>query len=213
MVPRLPVRVAPWTLAVMAAFLLGLSQCEPAATVIPPTEKPGVALLSPANNASLTLGDGVLVHAVAKDMSGIVRMDLVVDGVIVNTQPLVFASVELDYQYTWKPIVLGAHDLTILAYSARNVVSDPATIRVNVVQPPITATPRLATPSLTPYIVVITATRAATATPTWTPRVIVITATREPTPTRTQTSTATLTPYVIVVTNTPPPSATPQPTK
>lgn len=197
----------------------GASQCEPSVALPTASAKPLVSLISPPGNATLALNEAVPVRALIKDSTGVLRVDFVVDGVIVDSQSLVFASFQYDYQYSWKPILLGAHNVSVIGYNSNGIVSDPVSVRVNVVA---SAIQKTQTPTSTPVFVVITPAGTMTGTPiwtftrTWTPRLVVVTQTPLPTGTPTQTATSSRTPFIIVVTDTPAlktPTITTSPTK
>lgn len=149
----------------------------------PPGFKPVVTFVSPANGSSAAVNDRVPLDAIAEDASGILRVDLLVNGTVTDSQPLFVATRRFEYQTTWRPLSAGETRLTIVAYNVNNVASDPVTVRVNVSGPAVTATTVPGTPTLTPFVLYVTSTPPPTRQ-IITPAVTVITATPPPTQTR-----------------------------
>lgn len=180
-------------LASLCSFLLGLgllAACDtplvPDTPLPQPGSKPIVTFKQPASGSSFAVQNPVLVDGIAQDPSGIIRVDLLVNGAVADSQSLFIASPRFEYSTTWRPTAGGQMTLSLVAYNVNNVASDPAAVTVNVSGQTATATLQLVTPSLTPYILLVTV------TPSPSPRPI--------------------TPAVTVVTTTPLPTWTPRPT-
>lgn len=93
--------------------------------------KPTVVIASPPSGSSFTEGDTVSVQSTSTASSGVARVELDVDGAVVrnDTPPANQASFPLIQ--TWKAIS-GTHTLTVRAYNAAGVSSDPAAVSVQV---------------------------------------------------------------------------------
>ena len=158
----------------------------------PSSNKPLATLTQPDNGASFVQNERVLVYAITQDTVGILRVDFIADGVVIQTQPLTVASRRFDYLTTWQSAIVGVHSLTVIAYNVSGIASDPATLIVNITRGAVT---EAATP--TPFVIYVTPTPSLTPPPTPTPKIIFVTPTSPPTPR------PTATPIIIVVTPTP----------
>lgn len=214
----MPSRTSPRAqLAAKCTVLLGLvllSACDTPLAVDTPLPQPGtkpvVTVQRPTSGSSFAIHDPVLVDGIAQDRSGIIRVDLLVNGAVTDSQSLFVASSRFEYSSTWRPTAGGQMTLSLVAYNVNNVASDPASVTVNVSGQTATATIQLVTPSLTPFILYVTATPSPSPRAI-TPAVTVVTTTPLPTQTRrptaisvltvaptatlTQTATITLTPH------------------
>jgi Big-like domain-containing protein len=151
----------------------------------PPAFKPVVTFLNPANGTSVSLGDTVPVDAATTDGSGILRVDFLVNGAVVDSQSLFVAARRFEYQNTWRPTGDGKMTLTIVAYNVNNIASDPVSVSVNVSGTAPTATGVPPTATQTPFVIFVTSTPPPATRAIVTPIVTVITATPLPTSTRT----------------------------
>lgn len=111
---------------------------------------PVVVITAPVNGSEVLLNLPITVQATASDPTGVVRMELFVNGVktaeaaspATQGQPTFTASLQ------WVPVTPGSHTLEIKAYNAQNRVNTPTTLVVNAVDGPAGAfTP---TPTATP---------------------------------------------------------------
>lgn len=98
-------------------------------------EEPLVIILSPTEGtAEATVGQPFVVQAAGSDPTGVLRMDLIVDGRIIDSQyapeetPLPVFTVT----YEWTPDQAGAVIVGVVAYRANGVSSQPAELTVNV---------------------------------------------------------------------------------
>lgn len=141
--------------------------------------KPQVTILSPTNNAQFNEGDEIQVQSTSTDPKGIVRVELLVDGVTVATDvsPVPQGQTLFNLIQRWKATP-GQHTIGVRAYSASGVASDPALVTIVVVpavvqptspptlvQPPFGTTPTLPRPTMTAPSTIPTATRAPTRPP------------------------------------------------
>lgn len=121
--------------------------------------KPSVAITAPASGSQFREGEDVTVQSIATDSTGVVRVELLADGVTVriDSSPNPQGQPSLALLQTWKATP-GTHTLTVRAFNAAGAVSDPVAISISVSQaaanatmPPPTATPPTMTlPTPTP---------------------------------------------------------------
>ncbi len=127
-----------------AALLLAASACS----VLFPS-RPTVFITAPPSSSQYQPGDEVKIQSTADDPNGITRVELSVDGKVVNvatpTNPLpTYATTQ-----TWTATTGGVHTVTVRAYNTANVASDPAAIALLVsagAQTPVAAPPVSVTP-------------------------------------------------------------------
>ncbi len=104
---------------------------------------PVVIITAPVDNSQVPLSLPVTIQATASDPSGVVRMELWVDGV--QTADAVSPSAEgqatLTASMQWVPVTPGNHRLEVRAYNTKNVVSEPTVITVNAVGEEVESTP------------------------------------------------------------------------
>ena len=136
-------------LPVAAAFGLFLAILACSISTVPPTP-PSVIITFPQPGASFPRGDEVVVQSVAAvtDGRGITRIELWVDGQIVNTLAINPPAGTYMASQPWLATVAGSHILEVRAYNTDNVSSNPAQVVVVVTDQAATgATP---TPSPAP---------------------------------------------------------------
>jgi len=105
--------------------------------------KPTIIIASPPSGSQFLENEEVAVQSISTDSAGIARVELLVDGTVVRTDPSPTPQVSFTLIQTWKAKP-GTHTLTVRAYNTAGAVSDPAAIVVSVVQvsvpvPPATA--------------------------------------------------------------------------
>lgn len=186
-----------------ALFLLSACSDElptPSPTFVAP-DQPTVTLMSPANGTVLPSSQPVTVTANIQSSRGILRADLIVDGVVVATQPLVVTSRQFVFRANWHPSSMGQHTITVVGYDVSSFPGASATIQITISGDSGLA-PNNTSP--TPWIIVVTSTPIIP--PTNTPPNSVIIVTNTPVPPAPPSPT----PFFQVVTNTPalPPRAT-----
>ncbi len=128
--------------------------------------KPTVVIISPPSGSQYQEGQDVAIQSTSTDSTGIVRVELLVDGITVRTDPLPNPQPQFTLIQTWKA-TQGTHTLSVRAYNTANVQSDPVAISV-AVSPSIAlgATP---SPSAVPTLPGGTPGLAATTAPTAAP--------------------------------------------
>jgi hypothetical protein len=109
--------------------------------------KPQVTIQAPASNSEFREGDEVAVQSTATDANAVTRVELSVDGAIVETSapPIAQGQKSFTVIQRWKA-TSGSHTLTVRAYNAAGASSDLAVVAVNVVastQPSPAAPPTL----------------------------------------------------------------------
>jgi hypothetical protein len=95
--------------------------------------KPTVTIQSPASGGTYRSGDEVTIQSTAQDTSGVVRVELSVDGTTVRTDapPVPQGQVSFTLVQPWQAVA-GAHTLGVRAFNASGAASDPVFISVTV---------------------------------------------------------------------------------
>ena len=95
-------------------------------------QPPTVAITSPNNNATVTIGAAIPVVVSASSPGGrIAKVELYIDGELVDTKTGV------PYTFSWLPSIVGSYNLVALAYDDKNnVVSASSSVNVTGNQPP-----------------------------------------------------------------------------
>jgi hypothetical protein len=109
--------------------------------------KPAVVISSPPSGSTYHEGDDVAVQSTSADPTGISRVELTVDGAVVRNDTPPATQTNFSLIQTWKA-VQGSHTITVRAYNAAGVASDPAAISVSVT--PSIALAATATPTTAP---------------------------------------------------------------
>lgn len=109
--------------------LIALIACNAAS----PTQ-PVVVITEPASGSEFREGDQVVIESTSDDVKAIVRVELVVDGVVVKTDPSPTAQGQpsLTLVQAWRAIP-GNHTIIVRAYNAAGKISEPVGIIVTVV--------------------------------------------------------------------------------
>ncbi len=95
--------------------------------------KPQVTIQVPLAGAQFREGDDVSVQSTATDKSGIVRVELSVDGAVVRTDapPIAQGQTSFSLIQVWKATA-GNHTLSVRAFNASGAASDPVLVAINV---------------------------------------------------------------------------------
>jgi len=103
--------------------------------------KPTVVVSAPANLTELQVGAEVEVVWTATDTVGVTRVDLAVDGVLYSTEASTSPQGEASWTMTqtWVATAPGTHNLTVTAYNAAGLASDPWAVALTVVEGAATA--------------------------------------------------------------------------
>ncbi|HVO44153.1 MAG TPA: CARDB domain-containing protein [Aggregatilineales bacterium] len=121
-------------LLVALACSIGAAPATPTPAV-PPTSaiKPVVAILSPQNGATVSVGVPVTVQTTAQHPDGITRVELSINGLVVDSKisqnPL--GDTQLQSNLNFTPASAGSLALTVIAFRG-NQPSDPAVVTVSV---------------------------------------------------------------------------------
>lgn len=94
-----------------------------------------VSILSPANASTVAVGMPVAVQASASDAdgAGVVRIDLLVNGVAVDTFEAASAQANLSAELSFTPTAEGAASVAVIAYRSDGTPSNQAAIALQVV--------------------------------------------------------------------------------
>lgn len=125
-----------WWLLLMAALLWGAA-CTPPPGLVGDGGggQPSANIVSPATGSTVPVGEPVNVDVSAADPSGpgVTRIDLLVDGVIVNTFNSAGPQGALTAQLTFTPTEEGAVSVAVVAYNQDGTPSQQASIALSVV--------------------------------------------------------------------------------
>jgi hypothetical protein len=115
--------------------LLLLSACS-LNTPAPPPDVPHVEFLFPMEGVSVSAGTDLQIGLVATDSTGIARVELLIDDLPhQEARPAEATTVPVfTVDMNWLAQGSGVHVLTATAYRANGTASEPAIIRVNVVE-------------------------------------------------------------------------------
>jgi len=152
---------------VLALFsVLGAVSCNPAAA----PSKPTIVIVSPPSGSVYSAGEQVAVQSSTADANGIVKVELLADGLPVRVDPSPVSQGQIQFAVIqhWTATTPGSHILTVRAYNALGAFGEAGvSINVNpaaVAQAPSVA-PTLPIPTFPPLATVLP-TPAPTATPT-----------------------------------------------
>lgn len=93
--------------------------------------KPTILISSPPSGSQFAEGEEIKVQSTATDSAGIDRVELIVDGIPVRTDPSPSPQASFTLVQTWKATA-GAHVISVRAYNKAGGMSDVAAISVNV---------------------------------------------------------------------------------
>lgn len=136
------VALARWGVGMLLAMVVATTACG----VLKPRE-PSIAILSPPSGSIFQVGQDIAVQSTLMQAAQIVRVELVVDDLVVRTDLAPSASNPIAFPLTqvWQA-TLGSHVILVRAYDAAGNVSAPVGIAITVITPTPTAT---VTPSAT----------------------------------------------------------------
>ncbi len=120
---------------------LGLLGCDLSSITLSQASKPQIVVQSPAAGAQFREGDEVVVQSLATDATGVVRVELSVDGAVVRADapPLAQGQPSFTVVQRWKATA-GTHTLSVRAFNAAGGASEPAFITI-VVTPAVVELP------------------------------------------------------------------------
>jgi hypothetical protein len=140
--------------SVLNLVLFGILLLIPILACNPPTstsEGPTVSIVFPGDGANVTVGEQVLIQSSAADEHGIARVDLVVDSVVVRTDPPADGTpTTFAIAQPWFPKTPGDVVIQVIAYNVRNRPSSAASITLHVVESAAEAEPTAVHPTSTP---------------------------------------------------------------
>src|SRR5574340_1038747 len=116
-----------WLLLALSVGAAALTACLPV--------KPTIVINSPPSGSQFHEGEDVAVQSTSTDPNAIVRVELLVDGATVRTDPSPTAQGQpsLTLIQTGKA-TQGTHTISVRAYNAAGMPSDPVAISVTVLQ-------------------------------------------------------------------------------
>ena len=110
-------------LVLIALFLLGGGIAFLRVRHVLRSAHPLVLIHNPLNRDRITLGEGIITHATARSPNGVRRIELWVDGVLIDSRdsPEGEARTPLVLSSSWSPSIAGGHMLLVRAVSAEGV--------------------------------------------------------------------------------------------
>lgn len=123
--------------------------------------KPAVTITTPQNGAQVPAGQEVNVESLALDDTGVVRVELWIDGELLRVDAAEQSAGDASFEaiQPWIPSNPGRHNITVKAFNTGGTASDPATVLVEVL------------PAQSVVIAVSTPTATATVLPTSAPTI------------------------------------------
>jgi hypothetical protein len=95
--------------------------------------KPTVIIAAPPSGSQFRENEEIAVQSTSTDSSGIARVELLIDGTVVRTDPSPSPQVSFTLIQTWKATP-GTHTISVRAYNTSGAVSDPAAVAISVAQ-------------------------------------------------------------------------------
>ncbi len=131
---------------------LGLLACDLA--TLTGGSKPTIVIASPPSGSQFREGEDVSIQSNAVDTAGITRVELLVDGTVVRSDPAPSPQLSYPLVQIWKA-TQGTHTLSVRAYNTSNKPSEPAAILITVAAnaggtPGATTTGATSTPTTVP---------------------------------------------------------------
>lgn len=146
------------TFVILLLLLLSLA-CSLGST--PQASKPTVALASPSSQSAYLLGQAIPIQAALADTNGLSRIELRIDGEVVNTEEFNPATTSYTINHSWMPEVPGSHIIEIKAFNVDGAVNEPVQVIFNVSQEEVESAQTTPTPET-----LLTPTTAPTSEPT-----------------------------------------------
>lgn len=127
-----------WGIVALLSLLSACNLGTPSVTPIPTPDLPQVDILDPPNMRQVVEGVDFTIDIVARDTQGVARIELYVDGELVNTATPFANMTEpiLRVEMNWLARGVGLHVLEAVAYRADNTPSDPTLITIDVIPVP-----------------------------------------------------------------------------
>ena len=139
----------------------------------PAASKPTIIISAPLTGTRVDVGQVVNVESTATDAQGVTKVELWADGQLYREDAPPSPQATYTVVQPWQAIAPGNHTLTVRAYNASGLVSDLASVVIEVVEPGAQATPmEVAVTTPTPTVPMDTPTPiGGTAAPEETPTV------------------------------------------
>jgi hypothetical protein len=112
-----------------------VAACGPATQTADLPDKPVANITAPANGKRLDVGQPVLVQFGASDVTGVVQMEVTINGEPVYVETLDPAVNVFVADYTWTPKKTGSYMIQAIAFSIDGDSSDPVQKVVSVTEP------------------------------------------------------------------------------
>lgn len=126
---RLLRTIAPWIL--LASF--GALACDLSSLGLAQTSKPLIVIQSPAPGTEFRQGEDVIVQTTSTDPSGIVRVELAIDGTPVQSVAPRIPQGQVSFTVIQKwQATPGTHTITVRAFNVSGTASDPAPVSISV---------------------------------------------------------------------------------
>lgn len=159
-----------------------------ACTGTPAPAKPTLVIVAPPSGSVYTVGEQIAVQSSSADAAGVMRVELLVDGAVVRTDPSPVSSGQVQFSViqNWTAAVPGTHTLSVRAYNVQGAFAEAGIVvtvndRVSLVATPVNTIPPIPTALVPPTAVPPTDT--PTALPTNSPTPVLPTVTSSATPT------------------------------
>ena len=118
----------------LIVVLVGCNLGAPTATPVPTPDIPSVEILSPPNNAQVIEGTDFDLDILAMDESqGIAKVELYVDGTLINDNSPAIPSAQYRVTMNWLAQGIGFHVISVIGYRADGTRSDETIINIEVI--------------------------------------------------------------------------------
>lgn len=113
-----------------SAFILA---CDINSILPGSSARPVAQIQSPEGGSNFKEGDEIAIQSTSRDPAGVVRVELLVDGQVAVTDapPIPQGQVSFSLVQKWKA-TSGSHTISVRAYNAAGIGSDPANITIQV---------------------------------------------------------------------------------
>jgi hypothetical protein len=112
----------------IAVLCLIATACNATANV---PGKPVSVITAPPSNSKYEGGEEITINSSSADPAGIARVELLVDGIVIQTNPAASPQLLFTAVHQWSATA-GTHIISVRAVNIQGVASDPATISVQV---------------------------------------------------------------------------------
>jgi hypothetical protein len=126
-----------WLVILLIALVACSSPTLPPSQPAPTATKPEVIIASPASGAQVSAGADVVIQSTSSDAQGILRVELLVDGQSVRSDPIPTGKSQPQFQIaqTWKATTAGTHIVIVRATNQAGATGEAA-LSLSVSEPP-----------------------------------------------------------------------------